>query len=390
MEKNEQKNHAIMIPYPLQGHVIPFVHLAMKLASKGFTITFVNTESIHHQITKSSHSTTSPTSDAGDDIFAEARKSGIDIRYSIVNDGFPLGFDRSLNHDQFFEGVLHVMSAHIDELVANTFKQSPPPTCLIADTFFVWSSMISNKYNLVNVSFWTEPALVFTLYYHLDLLKANGHFACIENRDDIIDYIPGVRAIEPKDMMSYLQASDISTVVHRIIFKAFQDVKKADFIICNTVEELEHETISALQEKQPTYAIGPIFPTGFTKSVVATSLWSESDCTQWLDTKPHGSVLYVSFGSYAHVSKIEIMEIANGLLLSGKKIKRDEVAEKISRVIGGKSNDDDELRKNIMEVKRKVENALSTVGSSEKNLNQFITDMGMKSKKKRSVANHIC
>ncbi|OMO72477.1 Phosphoglycerate kinase, partial [Corchorus capsularis] len=363
MENNEQKNHAIMIPYPFQGHVIPFVHLAMKLASKGFTITFVNTESIHHQITKS-HSTTSPTSDVDDDIFAEARKSGLDIRYSIVSDGFPLGFDRSLNHDQFFEGVLHVMSAHIDELVANIFKQSPPPTCLIADTFYVWSSMISNKYNLVNVSFWTEPALVFTLYYHIDLLKANGHFACIENRDDIIDYIPGVRAIEPKDMMSYLQASDISTVVHRIIFKAFEDVKKADFIICNTVEELEHETISALQEKQPTYAIGPIFPTGFTKSVVATSLWSEFDCTQWLDTKPHGSVLYVSFGSYAHVSKNEIAEVAYGLLLSGKQNKWDKVAEKIHRVIGGKSNDDDELRKNIKEVKRELENALSTVGSS--------------------------
>ncbi|KAL2487393.1 UDP-glycosyltransferase 86A1 [Abeliophyllum distichum] len=43
----------------------------------------------------------------------------------------------------------------------------------------------------------------------------------------------------------------------------------------------------------------------------------ESDCTQWLDTKPHGSVLYVSFGSYAHTSKHEISEIANGLLLSG-------------------------------------------------------------------------
>ncbi|OMO73622.1 Phosphoglycerate kinase [Corchorus olitorius] len=327
-----------------------------------------------------------PTSDVDDDIFAEARKSGLDIRYSIVSDGFPLGFDRSLNHDQFFEGVLHVMSAHIDELVANTFKQSPPPTCLIADTFYVWSSMISNKYNLVNVSFWTEPALVFTLYYHLDLLRANGHFACTENRKDIIDYIPGVRAIEPKDMMSYLQASDISTVVHRIIFKAFEDVKKADFIICNTVEELEHETISALQEKQPTYAIGPIFPTGFTKSVVATSLWSESDCTQWLDTKPHGSVLYVSFGSYAHVSKIEIAEVANGLLLSGKQNKWDKVAEKIHHVIGGKSNDDDELRKNIKEVKRKLENALSAVGSSEKNFNQFIRDMEMKSKKKRASA----
>lgn len=47
------KPHAIIIAFGLQGHVIPAVHLAIKLASKGLTITFVNTEVIHHEITKS-------------------------------------------------------------------------------------------------------------------------------------------------------------------------------------------------------------------------------------------------------------------------------------------------------------------------------------------------
>lgn len=104
MAKNLQNTHAIMIPYPLQGHVIPFVHLAMKLASKGFIITFINTQSIHHLITKSQPNNTT----ISEDIFAGARESGLDIRYATVSDGFPLGFDRSLNHDQFMEGILHV------------------------------------------------------------------------------------------------------------------------------------------------------------------------------------------------------------------------------------------------------------------------------------------
>lgn len=125
-----------------------------------------------------------------------------------------------------------------------------------------------------------------------------------------------MKAIEPKDLMSYLQATHVTSVVHRIIYKAFEEVKRADFILCNTIQELESGTISAFQEKQPTYAIGPIFPNGFTKSTVATSLWSEFDCIEWLNTKPDGSILYVSFGSYAHASKRDIEEIANGLLLS--------------------------------------------------------------------------
>lgn len=111
--------------------------------------------------------------------------------------------------------------------------------------------------------------------------------------------------------------NDISTVCHQIIFKAFGDAKGADYVLCNTVQELESETILALQGEKPFYPIGPIFSSsGFSNRIVATSLWSESNCAEWLDSKPHGSVLYVSFGSYAHVLKRDLAEIAMGVLLS--------------------------------------------------------------------------
>jgi UDP:flavonoid glycosyltransferase YjiC (YdhE family) len=137
-----------------------------------------------------------------------------------------------------------------------------------------------------------------------------------DNCEDTIGYIPGVQAIEPKDLMSELQVIDTSTPMLRLIKKALHEVKRADFILCNTVQEREAETLLALQDKQPTYAIGPVFPNESTKSVVATNLMSEFDCTQWLKTKPQGSVLYVSFGSYCQVTKNEFEEIAQGLLLS--------------------------------------------------------------------------
>ncbi|PQQ06446.1 UDP-glycosyltransferase 86A1-like [Prunus yedoensis var. nudiflora] len=101
MEDKHSKPHAIMVPLPRQGHVIPFTHLAMKLASNGFTITFVNTKIIHHQITKSE----SNGSEGQEDIFAAARKSGLDVRYRTVSDGFPLAFNRSQNLDQYLEGA---------------------------------------------------------------------------------------------------------------------------------------------------------------------------------------------------------------------------------------------------------------------------------------------
>jgi hypothetical protein len=174
MAETHKKPHVIFIPFPLQGHVIPAVHLAIKLASQGFTITFINTQAIHHQT-----SNAQPSSEP--DIFAKVRESGLDIRYTTVSDGLPIGFDRSLNFDQFTAALLHVFSAHVDEMVGQIVKSDDSIRCLIADTFFVWPSKIAKKFGLLYVSFWTEPALVFSLYYHMDLLMINGHFACQGN-----------------------------------------------------------------------------------------------------------------------------------------------------------------------------------------------------------------
>ncbi|KAL2519572.1 UDP-glycosyltransferase 86A1 [Abeliophyllum distichum] len=305
-----QNPHAILVTYPLQGHLIPSVHLAIKLASRGFTITFINTKSIHHQITCTAK-------DSGEDIFAAARKTGLDIRYTTISDGLPVKFNRSLNYDKFMASLLHVFSAHVEEAIEEIVKGAEPPvSCLIADTFFVWPGKMAKKYGLLYISFWAEPALIFTLYYHLHLLRLNGHFGCIDMREDPINYIPGVESLEPNDLTSYLQETNTTTVCRQILFRAFDDARAADYVLCNTVQDLEPKTISALQEKINFVAMGPIFPTRFTKSIVPTSLWAESDCTGWLDSKPHGSVLFVSFGSHARINKNELKEIANGLLQS--------------------------------------------------------------------------
>ncbi|XP_066384682.1 UDP-glycosyltransferase 86A2-like [Miscanthus floridulus] len=84
-----------------------------------------------------------------------------------------------------------------------------------------------------------------------------------------------------------------------------------------TMEELELSTIATLRVDRPFYAVGPIFPVGFTRSTVATSMWAKSDCSRWLDAQPPDSVLYISFSSYAHVTKQELHEITGDVLASG-------------------------------------------------------------------------
>ncbi|CAN6371821.1 unnamed protein product [Urochloa humidicola] len=42
--------HALLLPYPAQGHVIPFMELAHRLLDSGFAVTFVNTEFNHRHV----------------------------------------------------------------------------------------------------------------------------------------------------------------------------------------------------------------------------------------------------------------------------------------------------------------------------------------------------
>ncbi|KAJ8506374.1 hypothetical protein OPV22_007260 [Ensete ventricosum] len=244
--------HALFVTAPYQGHFAPAVDLAIKLAARGFVVTFACTEAFQHQRTASGAS-----SPDHNDVFAGARARGLDIRYELVSDGLPVSFDRHSHPEQFYSALLHLLPTHVDELIRKLLLSEAPVDFLITDTFFSWATTLARKHGLPCVSFWTKPAFVFTIYYHMHLLKSNGHFASPDNRRDTITYIPGIPAIEPTDLASYLRETDTTTPLQQMIARSFEEVKRCDFVLANTVQELEEETIAVLQQEKPFYAVGP-------------------------------------------------------------------------------------------------------------------------------------
>lgn len=137
-----------------------------------------------------------------------------------------------------------------------------------------------------------------------------------EDVDEEIRYIPGIPSINTRDLRMFVR--ETSGAVASLASQAFEQVYKADFILHNTVEELESQVLSKLNVRQLNYAIGPL---NFVEDLVSSepikkSLWPEFNCSLWLSSKQPGSVLYVSFGSFVHLSNETIDEIAHGLLLS--------------------------------------------------------------------------
>lgn len=175
-KKRQSKGQAIMISVPYQGHINPFVSLALNLASKGFSVTFVHLEFVHHKLSQAYANTDDV------DIFSDARRSGLDINYTTISDGFPLEFDRVAYFEDYWTSMVRDLGDRVAEFVGKLIGSDPNQAhFLIADTVYNWPADVADKYGLVNVSFWTQPALVFSLAYHWDLLQQKGHVPCTGN-----------------------------------------------------------------------------------------------------------------------------------------------------------------------------------------------------------------
>ena len=96
-------------------------------------------------------------------------------------------------------------------------------------------------------------------------------------------------------------------------------LKLIEWWLCNSTYELEPGALSSVPKLLP---IGPLLRSYDNTSATATSLgqfWEEDlSCMSWLDQQPHGSVLYVAFGSVTLFDQKQFTELALGLELTNR------------------------------------------------------------------------
>ncbi|XP_010940822.1 uncharacterized protein [Elaeis guineensis] len=105
------------------------------------------------------------------------------------------------------------------------------------------------------------------------------------------------------------------------------DMESAIAFLFNTCDDLERPFLEYLKKetKKPVWGVGPLLPAAFWSAAGSLvhdaevrpkrddSTVSERDVLEWLDSKPRGSVIYVSFGSIVAPSEAELAELAAGL-----------------------------------------------------------------------------
>ncbi|KAF9618893.1 hypothetical protein IFM89_002888 [Coptis chinensis] len=309
-----KKPHAVCIPYPFQGHITAMLKLAKLLHSKGFHITFVNTEFNHLRLLESRG--------------RDSLKGLPNFRFETIPDGLPptdvnATQDVQALCDSIDKNLLVPFLSLIAKLnEASTFSEDPLVSCIVADTFMTFTLEAAEKLSIPGVILWPMSASVLWCCLRSDLLvekilippegeRTNGYL------DMPIDIIPGIKNIRLKDLPSFFW--DGNEFLNNISIRV-QRASKATAIIINTCDAFETEVVDSMKSLLlPIYSIGPLqlfeqqLPNNQLRSFQSNLLKEDRDCLKWLDSKQPKSVVYVNFGSITILTPQQLTEFAWGL-----------------------------------------------------------------------------
>ncbi|KAK6141868.1 hypothetical protein DH2020_024392 [Rehmannia glutinosa] len=290
------------MPYPGHGHINPMLNLCKAMAERrsDILITIVVTEEWLGLIDSMSKPPNISFASIPNAVPSE-RVHGDDI----------YGFGRA---------VMTKMEEPFERLLDEPWLQ--PPDFIISDGVMPWAAEVAGRRNIPLAYLWVMSASVYALFYHFDLLVQKGHFPfdISANGDAIVDYIPGLSPIRLSDLPSIIRDHEITPMY----LKVMPNETKAKYLIFSCIYELESHVFEALKQNSAfsIYNIGPASLYFKAKdfminSTISTYTDNTDDYMKWLDLQPPGSVLYVSLGSFLHVSKAQMDEIAIGLHKSG-------------------------------------------------------------------------
>ncbi|XP_023757989.1 linamarin synthase 2 [Lactuca sativa] len=313
------KPHAVLVPFPAQGHLNPFMKLAKLLHFNGFHITFVNTEFNHHRLIRSKQ--------------PESVQGLPNFRFKTIPDGMPLSDpdatqDIPMLCDMIRKTCLVPFKELLQKLKSST--GDPPVSCVVGDGLMTFAIKAAKDFGIPEVQFWTASACAFMGYLqYREFIKRgivpfkDDNYLTDGTLEKPIDWIPGMSNIRYKDIPSFIRTTDPDDIMMAFAGEETQNNLNASAIIFNTFDALEHKVLEAIAPKfnyHNMFTLGPLHllakyvPDDSPVHSLNSSLWKpDSSCLQWLDQKKERSVIYVNYGSLTTMTDQHLIEFAWGL-----------------------------------------------------------------------------
>ncbi|GAB4838822.1 hypothetical protein Ancab_028364 [Ancistrocladus abbreviatus] len=298
--------HVFLVSFPGQGHVNPLLRLGKLLASKGLLVTVTTTESFGQRIRKANDAVSDQLTPLGDGF----------IRFEFIDDEWEENDPRREDLDQYITHLELVGRKRVPQMLARLASEGRPVSCLINNPFIPWVSDVAEELGLPSAMLWVQSCASFlSYYYYYHGLVPFPH----EKELHIGVEIPTLPHFKWDEIPSFLHPTTPYPFLRRAILGQFGNLSKPFCVLMDTFQELEHEIIELATKLCPIKPVGPLFknPKAPNSAVRCDLLKADGTVLEWLDTKPPGSVVYISFGTVVHLKQEQIDEIAHGVLNAG-------------------------------------------------------------------------
>lgn len=160
---SSNRPHAILVPFPVQGHINPMLCLAHNLSSHGFIVTFVTTEFNH-----------SRTLNGYNDSYRNAEKGNGWIDFRAIPDGLPEDDGRT-DFARLARVTETAMPSFLRRLVEEINNEEVEKvTCMVADFFTAWALDVANHFMLQTAAFWPGLIAAYAIIYGMPDLISRG------------------------------------------------------------------------------------------------------------------------------------------------------------------------------------------------------------------------
>ncbi|CAA2971524.1 crocetin glucosyltransferase, chloroplastic-like [Olea europaea var. sylvestris] len=301
--------HVLLVTFPAQGHINPLLTFAKTLVRNGIEVTFSTSLYAQRRIAKA----------AGD--------INPLLTFAAFSDGYDDGCKQSDDHNRYMAVIRNSSSNSIRDTVLASAEQGRPVTCLVYSLLLPWAAAVARELQIPSALLWIQPTTVLDIYYYY----FNGYGEEINNSSDDPSWtiqLPGLPLLAKRDLPSFVlpPSSDhkvfaLSTCKEHL---EMLDAETKPKVLVNTFDALQADALKAIEDYE-LIGIGPLIPSAFldgkdpSDKDVGGDLFNKSeDYLQWLNSMPESSVIYVSFGTLLRLPKVQMEEIAKGLLECGR------------------------------------------------------------------------
>ncbi|CAA7040767.1 unnamed protein product [Microthlaspi erraticum] len=304
MDNNKSKSpHFLFVTFPAQGHINPSLELAKRIAGTiaGARVTFAASISSYNRRMFSTENVPET------------------LVFATYSDGHDDGFKYSTSSDksrkaatgQYMSEMRRRGKETLTELIEDNRKQNRPFICVVYTILLTWVAELAREFHLPSALLWVQPVTVFSIFYHYFNGYAEAISEVANNNPSGSIKLPSLPLLYLRDIPTFIVASN----PYAFFLSAFQEMMESlkqdenPKVLINSFQELEPEALSSVFYNVKIVPVGPLITS-------RTDSGTRGEYVEWLDTKSDSSVLYISFGTLAVLSKKQLHELCKALIKS--------------------------------------------------------------------------